>query len=264
MVVRVGSHVTAFKPGDAVYGRPRDGRIGTFAEYIAVDAADLALKPANLSMEEAASIPLVALTAWQVLVDTARLRAGQKVLIHAGSGGVGTIAIQLAKHLGASVATTTGPSNIDLVKTLGADVVVDYKSRDFEKVLSGYDVAVNSLGSDTLEKSLDVLKRGGKLISISGPPDPDFARAQGLNFVLRIVLRLMSASIRRKARARGVDYSFFFMRANGDQLRQIAALIESGAIKPVVDKVFPFEATNEALAYIETGRSRGKVVVKLR
>src|SRR3546814_7601579 len=105
----------------------------------------------------------------QVLVDTARRRAGQKVLIHAGSGGVGTIAIQLAKHLGASVATTTGPSNIDLVKTLGADVVVDYKSRDFEKVLSGYDVAVNSLGADTLEKSLDVLKRGGKLISISGP-----------------------------------------------------------------------------------------------
>src|SRR3546814_641907 len=151
-------------------------------------------------MEEAASIPLVALTAWQVLVDTARLRAGQKVLIHAGSGGVGTIAIQLAKHLGASVATTTGPSNIDLVKTLGADVVVDYKSRDFEKVLSGYDVAVNSLGADTLEKSLDVLKRGGKLISISGPPDPDFARAQGLNFVLRIVLRLMSASIRRTDR----------------------------------------------------------------
>ncbi|MDF0544950.1 NADP-dependent oxidoreductase [Sphingobium sp. H39-3-25] len=222
VVISVGRRVKGFKPGDEVYGRPRDGRIGTFAETIAVNETDLALKPKNLSMEEAASIPLVGLTAWQALVDIAKLRKGQKILIHAGSGGVGTFAIQLAKHLGASVATTTGPSNIDLVKSLGADVVVDYKSRAFEEVLSGYDVAVNSLGPDTLVKSLDVLKPGGKLISISGPPDPDFARAQGLNFVLRLVLRLLSFSIRRKAKARNVRYAFLFMRANGDQLEGIA------------------------------------------
>ncbi|POR55605.1 NADP-dependent oxidoreductase [Bosea psychrotolerans] len=263
-VVRVGSRARRFKPGDEVYARPRDGRIGTFAEFIAVNEADLALKPKNLTMEEAASIPLVGLTAWQALVERAKLAKGQKVLVHAGSGGVGTFAIQLAKHLGATVATTTSTANVELVKSLGADVVIDYKMQDFEKVLSGYDVVLNSLDGDTLQKSLSVLKPGGKLISISGPPDPAFAREQGLNWFLQQVLRLLSFGIRRKAKGRGVSYSFLFMRANGAQLRQITALIEAGIIRPVMDRIFPFEATNEALAYIETGRSKGKVVVKLR
>ena len=263
-VVRVGPNVQRFKPGDEIYARPRDGRIGTFAEFIAVNEADVALKPKNLTMEEAASMPLVGLTAWQVLVEKAGLQKGQKVLIHAGSGGVGTFAIQLAKHLGATVATTTSTANIDLVKNLGADVIIDYKKDDFEKVLSGYDMVLNSLGSDALEKSLGVLKPGGKLISISGPPDVDFARQQGLNFILQQVLRVLSFSIRRKAKARRVSYSFFFMRANGEQLSQITPLIESGTIRPVIDRVFPFEATNEALAYVEAGRSKGKVVVKIR
>jgi NADPH:quinone reductase-like Zn-dependent oxidoreductase len=263
-VVRVGPSVRDFKPGDEIYARPRDGRVGTFAEFIAISEADVALKPKGLSMEEAASIPLVGLTAWQVLVERAELQKGQKVLIHAGSGGVGAFAIQLAKHLGATVATTTSTTNIDLVKSLGADVVVDYKTQDFAKVLSGYDVVLNSLDGDTLEKSLDVLKPGGKLISISGPPDPDFARDQGLNWVLRQVLGRVSAGIRKKAKARQVSYSFLFMRASGEQLSQITALIEAGIIRPVVDRIFPFEATNEALAYIETGRAKGKVVVKLK
>lgn len=263
-VVRIGSNVRRFKPGDEVYARARDGRIGTFAEFIAVNEADLALKPKNLTMEEAASIPLVGLTAWQVLVERAGLQQGQKVLIHAGSGGVGTFAIQLAKHLGATVATTASAANTELVKSLGADVVIDYKTQDFEKILSGYDVVLNSLDSDTLQKSLTVLKPGGKLISISGPPDPDFAREQGLSWVLRQVSRLLSFSIRSKAKRRRVSYSFLLMRANGEQLRQITSLIEAGIIRPVMDRVFPFEATNEAMAYIETGRSKGKVVVKLR
>ncbi|MDX3927142.1 MAG: NADP-dependent oxidoreductase [Shinella sp.] len=264
IVRRVGSKVRRFKPGDEVYARPRDGRAGTFTEFIAMNEADVALKPKNLSMEEAASIPLVGLTAWQVLVERAGLQKGQKVLIHAGSGGVGTFAIQLAKHLGATVATTTGTANVELVRNLGADVVIDYKTQDFEKVLSGYDVVLNSLDGDTLQKSLDVLKPGGKLISISGPPDPDFARGQGLNWFLRQVLRFLSFGIRRKAKGRQISYSFLFMRANGEQLSQITALIEAGIIRPVMDRVFPFEATNEALAYIETGRSKGKVVVKIR
>ena len=263
-VVRVGSNVRRFKPGDDIYTRPRDGRIGAFAEFIAVNEADVALKPKNLSMEEAASIPLVGLTAWQVLVERARLKKGQKVLIHAGSGGVGTFAIQLAKHLGAIVATTTSTTNIELVKNLGADVIIDYKKQDFEKVLSGYDVVFNSLGSDTLQKSLSVLKPGGKLISISGPPDMAFAKEQGLNRFLRQIIRLLSFGIRRKAKSRQISYSFLFMRANGEQLSQITSLIEAGIIRPVIDRAFPFEATNEALAYIETGRSKGKVVVKLR
>ncbi|MET4255675.1 NADPH:quinone reductase-like Zn-dependent oxidoreductase [Bradyrhizobium sp. S3.12.5] len=263
-VVRVGSKVRRFKPGDEVYARPRDGRIGTFAEYIAVNEIDAALKPKNLSMEEAASIPLVGLTAWQALVERAALKKGHKVLIHAGSGGVGTLAIQLAKHLGATVATTTSTANLELVRSLGADVAIDYTKQEFEKVLSGYDVALNSLGGDTLQKSLSVLGPGGKLISISGPPDPDFAREQGLNWFLQQVTRLLSFGIRSKAKRRGVSYSFLFMRASGDQLGQIASLIEAGIIRPVVDRIFPFEATSEALAYVETGRSKGKVVVKIR
>ncbi|RUW49164.1 NADP-dependent oxidoreductase [Mesorhizobium sp. M8A.F.Ca.ET.021.01.1.1] len=264
IVVRAGSKVRKFKAGDEVYARPRDGRIGTFAELIALDEADVALKPKNLSMEEAASIPLVGLTAWQVLVERARLRKGQKVFIQAGSGGVGTFAIQLAKHLGATVATTAGVASTDLVKRLGADVVVDYRKDDFEKVLQGYDVVVNSQDAKTLEKSLRVLKPGGKLISISGPPDPGFARKQGLNIVLKLVVWLLSLGIRRRAKCAGVDYSFLFMWAQGDQLSRITSLIETGIIRPVMDRTFAFEQTNEALAYVETGRAKGKVVVKVR
>ncbi|MER8729618.1 NADP-dependent oxidoreductase [Mesorhizobium sp. M1227] len=263
-VIRVGSQVSKFKAGDEVYARPRDGRIGTFAEFIAVNEADVALKPENLSMEEAASIPLVGLTAWQTLIERANLKKGQKVFIQAGSGGVGTFAIQLAKHLGATVATTASAASADLVKSLGADVVVDYRKDDLEKVLSGYDVVLNSQDAKTLEKSLRVLKPGGKLISISGPPDAEFAREKGLNLMLRLVLRFLSRGIRAKAKRRGVQFSFLFMWAQGDQLSKITALIEAGAIRPVVDRVFPFEATNDALAYVETGRAKGKVVIKVR
>jgi NADPH:quinone reductase-like Zn-dependent oxidoreductase len=264
VVVRVGSKVRKFKTGDEVYGRPAKDRIGTFAEFIAINEADVAMKPKNLTMEEAASVPLVALTAWQALVDRANLKKGQKILIHAGSGGVGAIAIQLAKHIGATVATTTSTANVDLVRSLGADVVVDYKKDDFENVLQGYDVLLNSLGKDTLEKSLRVLKPGGKLISISGPPDPEFARESGSGWLLRQAMRLLSFSIRRKSKRHRVSYSFLFMKPSGGQLEQIASLIEAGAIRPVVDRVFPFEKTNEALAYVETGRARGKVVIAVR
>jgi NADPH:quinone reductase-like Zn-dependent oxidoreductase len=207
---------------------------------------------------------LVGLTAWQVLVERAALKKGQKVLIHAGSGGVGTFAIQLAKHLGATVATTTSAANVDLVKSLGADVVIDYKNEDFTKLLSGYDVVLNSLDKDTLERSLQVLKPGGKLISISGPPDVAFARENGLNWVLQQVMRLLSLGIRSKAKRRGIDYSFVFMRAHGGQLGKITELIESGIIKPVVDRTFPFLAMNEAMSYLVTGRAKGKVVIQLK
>ena len=207
---------------------------------------------------------MVGLTAWQALVELAGLTKGQKVLIHAGSGGVGTFAIQLAKHLGAIVATTTSTANVELVKSLGADIVVDYKKEDFEKVLSGYDVVLNSLDSETLHKSLNVLKPGGRLISISGPPDPDFAVEQGANWAVRQLFRLLSFGIRRKTKRRHVSYSFLYMRASGEQLSRITSLIEAGTIRSVMDRVFPFEATNEALAHVETGRSKGKVVVNVK
>ena len=264
VVVRVGSQVRRFKPGDEVYARPDKDRIGTFAEFIAINEDAVAIKPKTLTMDEAASIPLVGLTAWQVLIERANLQRGQKVLIHAGSGGVGSFAIQLAKHLGATVATTTSTANVEWVKALGADIVIDYRKEDFAAVLRDYDVVLNSLGGEALEKSLQVLRPGGKLISISGPPDPVFAREAGLSWFLQQAMRLLSYKIRKKARARGVSYSFLFMRASGDQLREIGSLIDSGIIRPVLDRVFPFEATSEAMAYVEKGRARGKVIVRMK
>jgi NADPH:quinone reductase-like Zn-dependent oxidoreductase len=264
VVTRVGSRVRQFKAGDEVYSRPADYRIGTFAELIAVNERDVALKPKTVTMEEAASIPLVGLTVWQALIERADLKKGQKVFIQAGSGGVGTFAIQLAKHVGATVATTTSTANVELVKSLGADVVIDYKKQDFESLLRDYDVVLNSQDKSTLEKSLNVLKPGGKLISISGPPDPDFAKEQGSSWMLRQVFRVLSYGIRKKAKRREVGYSFLFMRANGAQLSEISSLIDAGVIRPVMDRIFPFASTNEALAYVEAGRAKGKVVVKVR
>jgi NADPH:quinone reductase-like Zn-dependent oxidoreductase len=263
VVTQVGPRVRRFKPGDEVYARPHHDRIGTFAEFIAMNEDDVAIKPKTLTMEEAASVPLTGLTAWQALIERAHLKKGQKVLIHAGSGGVGTIAIQLAKHVGATVATTTSTANVDLVRRLGADVVVDYKKDDFEKVLRDYDVVVNSLGKETLEKSLCVLKPGGKLISISGPPDPAFATDIGSGWILRQLIGVLSYRVRKQARRHRVGYSFLFMKANGAQLREITSFIDAGIMRPVVDRIFPFESTGEALAYVETGRAKGKVVVKM-
>lgn len=264
VVTQVGANVRSFKVGDEVYARPADRRIGAFAEYIAINERDVARKPSNISMEEAASIPLVGLTAWQALVEKANLQKGQKVFIQAGSGGVGTFAIQLAKHLGATVATTASAANADWLKGLGADVVVDYKTQDFETLLSGYDVVLNSQDTKTLFKSLNTIKTGGQLISISGPPDVQYASEAGLPWFMKGVMRLLSYKIRKVAKQRQVNYSFLFMQAHGQQLAKITALIESGAIRPVVGKVFSFDQTNEALAYVESGRAKGKVVIKMK
>lgn len=263
VVIRVGSQVRQFKPGDEVYSRADDFHIGSFAERMAIKEDSLALKPETLTMEEAASIPLVGLTAWQALIEKANLKKGQKVFIQAGSGGVGVFAIQLAKHLGAFVATTTSTANVDWVKSLGADLVIDYKKEDFEKVLHDYDVVLNSQDSTTLTKSLNILKPGGKLISISGPPDPAFGEDIKASWVVKLVIRLLSFGIRNKAKRRHINFSFLFMKANGKQLREIAALINAGVIRPVLDRIFPFDAIPEAMAYVETGRAKGKVVIKI-
>lgn len=264
MVVRVGARVRQFKPGDTVYARADDFRIGSFAELVPVKEASLAHKPQGLTMEEAASIPLVGLIAWQALVEVAQLKKGQKVFIQAGSGGVGTFAIQLAKHLGATVATITSTANVALVKRLGADVVIDYKTQDIEAHLRDYDVVLHSQDGKTLEKSLRVLKRGGKLVSISGPADPAFGQQIAAPGFVKLVIRLLSIGVRRRARRLGIDYTFLFMKASGSQLRDITRLIEAGAIHPVIDKVFPFDSTNEALAYVESGRAKGKVVIRVK
>lgn len=260
-VVRVGAKVRGFAPGDEVYARPDGDRIGTFAERIAVPEVDLAIKPTSITMQEAGSLPLVALTAWQALVERGNVRAGQKVLIHGGAGGVGSIAIQLAKHLGATVATTASGSNADFVRELGADTVIDYRTQDFEQLLSGYDLVLDSLGGKNLEKSLRVMRPGGKAIGIAGPPDPAFAREIGANPVLRLAIRGLSRSIRRQARKIRVTYEFLFMRASGEQLRQIATLVDDGTLRPVVGKVLSFEEIPQALAALEKGGVRGKYVI---
>jgi NADPH:quinone reductase-like Zn-dependent oxidoreductase len=265
VVTKVGSKVSKFKIGDEVYSRVGDHRIGTFAEYISVNEVDLALKPKNLTMEEAGSIPLVGLTAWQALVEIGNVKKGQKVFIQAGSGGVGTFAIQLAKHLGAYVATTTSGPNIDWVKKLGADLIIDYKTEDFETKLRDYDLVVHS-NRDTkiLEKSLRILKPGGQLISLVGPPTPEFAEEIGLTWYLKFVTKLLSSGAKKKAKKLNASFLFLFMRADGSQLGKITQLIEADIIKPVIDKVFPFEQSNEAMTYVESGHTKGKVVIKVK
>lgn len=265
VVTKAGSKVSAFKVGDEVYARPSDFAIGSFAEYIAVQEKDLALKPRNISMEEAASVPLVGLTSWQALVEISKLRKGQKVFIQAGSGGVGTIAIQLAKHIGAFVATTTSTTNIELVKSLGADLVIDYRKEDFATLLKDYDVVLHSSRDPkVLDRSLKILKQGGTLVSLTGPPTAAFAKQLGLGWHLRLLTGLLGLSVGRKAKKLHVNFRFLFMKASGKQLAEITSLIEAGEIRPVIDRLYPFEQINEAMAYVETGRAKGKVVVKVK
>jgi NADPH:quinone reductase-like Zn-dependent oxidoreductase len=263
VVTKVGSAVRDFQVGDEVYARPRDLRIGTFAEYIAIDQDDVAPKPASLKLHEAAAVPLVALAAWQALVDRAHVRPGQKVLVHSGSGGLGSTVIQLAKHLGATVATTASGRNAELVRSLGADVVVDYTQEDFAEALSGYDVVVDSRGGENLERSLTVLKPGGQAIGVAGPPDPGFAKQLGAPRFMGVVMGLLSRRVRKQARKLSVGYSFLFMKADGGQLRELASLYDGGHLRPLIDTTFPFDQTLEALAYVEQGRANGKVVITL-
>ena len=225
----------------------------------------MALKPKNLSMVEAASIPLVGLTAWQAFVEVEKLKKGQKIFIQAGSSGVGTFAIQLAKHLGATVATTTSTGNVELVESLGADVIIDYKKEDFSERLKDYDLVLHSSrDKKVLEKSLRLLKKGGTLISLSGPPTPEFADELSLPWYLKLVMKFLSSHVKGMAKKLNVNFNFMFMKAEGKQLGEITKLIDAGIIKPVIDKVFPFEQTNEAMAYVETGRSKGKVVIEIK
>ena len=262
-VVAVGKNVRQFAVGDEVFARPRDSRIGAFAEKIAIHQDDVAKKPSNLSMADTAGLPLVALTAWQALVETAQVKAGQKVFIHAGAGGVGTVAIQLAKYLGAFVATTASTANVDFVKSLGADLVIDYKKQNFTDVLKDYDVVLNSLDKKTLLNSLKVMQKGGRLISISGPPTPAYAKKAGLNVFLQLAMYFLSRGVRCASCRKKVDYQFLFMQANGKQLAQIAQLIEQGHIKPYTQSIYPFEQINQAFDELERGRTRGKIVVTM-
>lgn len=262
-VIKLGNKATKFKVGDEVYGRPRAEKIGTFAEYIAVHEDDIALKPVNLSFEEAAAVPLVGLTSYQALHDILKIKAGQKVLIHAGSGGVGTFAIQLAKSMGATVATTASDGS-GLVKTLGADRVINYKEEKFEDNLHEYDAVLDTVGGASLEKSFAILKEGGRLVSVSGTPTGRFAEENGLGMLKKILFSLASAKLTKLAKKHKVQYTFLFMKPSGEQLQVLAKLLEAEKIKPVLDTLFRFEDAQEALAYLEKGKAKGKIVVKMK
>ena len=264
VVVEVGSRVTRFKLGDAVFASIFDLGKGALAEFAAVPEHAAALKPTNLDFVQAASIPMVGLTSWQALKERAKLKPGQKVFIPAGSGGIGTFAIQFAKYLGAEVGTTTSTANVDLVRSLGADEVVDYKKQQFEDVLRDYDAVLGTVRGDALEKSLRILKPKSTVVSLIGPPDAAFARARRMNFFMVTVFGLLSRKIIRRARKRGAAYSFLWVHPDGNQLAEIGELLKSERIRPVINKVFPFEQAREALAYLEQGRAKGKVVVRMK
>lgn len=264
VVVDVGSRVTRFKPGDEVFASIFDLGKGSLAEFAAVPERAAAPKPKNLDFVQAASIPMVGLTAWQALLERANLQPGQKVFIPAGSGGIGTFAIQLAHQLGAKVGTTVSTGNVELVRGLGADEIVDYKRQAFDKVLSGYDAVLGTVRGDTIEKSLNILKPGSRIVSLVGPLDAPFARAKKLNFLLNFVFGMMSRKIIKLSKKKGVDYAFHFVRPDGQQLAEIGELLKAERIRPVIDKVFAFDQAKEALDYLALGRAKGKIVVKLR
>jgi alcohol dehydrogenase len=263
VVEKCGVDVRNFKPGDAVYARLEKERIGSYAEFAVANETSVALKPANFDFKQAAAIPLAGLTAWQALIDIGKLKAGQKVLIHAGSGGVGTFAIQIAKHLGAFVATTCSARNVDLMKSLGADVVIDYKAQKFDSLLSDYDLVFDTLSGETQHRSFSILKRGGTLVTIAGIPTAEFGREWGVNPIVRMFLSLKNRTSTKLALAGGVNFKYLFMHPSGDQLREITKLAEAGKLKPVLDKSFDLDHIRDALNYSESGRAVGKVIITL-
>ena len=264
VVKAVGAGVTRFAPGDAVFARMDKQRIGAFAEFAVVAEADAAAKPANLTHVEAAAVPLAGLTAWQALFEIGSLAAGQKVLIHGGSGGVGSFAIQFARHAGATVATTVGARNAELAGSLGADVVIDYKAQRFEDVVSGQDLVFDTQAGDIQHRSFAVLKRGGVLVSIAGKPDGRLVRAFGLNPLLGVLLDFLNRKTLRLAKRYGVRYEYLFMHPSGEQLAQIGRLLADGSVRTIIDKVFPLDQAREALAHVEAGHATGKVVIEVK
>lgn len=260
-VIKAGKNVKDYAPGDDVYGRPPILRIGTFAERIALPHDSIAPMPKGLDYAQAASVPLAALTAWQALVDVANLQKGQKVLIHAGAGGVGVFAIQIAKSLGADIATTASANKHDMLRALGAKTLIDYHQQDFANALKNYDVVLDAIGGDTLMRSLGIVRKGGIVVSLSGPPDQAFAKQFKLGWIVRFALAMMSKKVRKAARRYGVRYQYLFMHDSGAQLAMLAKLIEDGAVKPVLDRQFDFTQTDQAIAYAEKSHASGKVII---
>ena len=262
-VAQVGRAVTGFQVGDQVYGLPRRTMIGTFAEFFAVKAEDIALKPRNLTFVEAAAIPLVGLTTYQAFNELMRLQAGERILVQAGAGGIGTFAIQLARVMGAFVATTASPAGKALVTRLGADLVIDYREEDFWKVLAGYDCLYDVFGGKSLDEGFKILRRGGRIVSLNGTPNARFGKVQHLGFLKTTVLRVASIPLTLREKRYGVTYDMIFVRPDSHQLDILRGLYEEGRIVPVIDKVFPLGEAQKALDYSQSGRAKGKIVLKV-
>ncbi|MFC0819550.1 NADP-dependent oxidoreductase [Moraxella marmotae] len=263
-IVKIGKNVQKFQIGDEIYACPRNQHMGTFADFVALHQDDIAPKPAVLNFTDAAGVPLVALTAYQALFEVLKVQAGQKVLILAGSGGVGTIAIQMAKLAGCHVATTASASSADWLKSLGADTVIDYKTQDFAKILRDFDAVLDTQGGDDLKNAFKILKSGGKVVSVAGMPTAKFAKNRGLGPIKQALFGLLSYPIYRQARRYHADYEFLFMKADGKQLQTIGEWIQQGKLRPVTDQVFDFKDVFDALAHASTGRAKGKVVLKMK
>ena len=263
IVEQVGNKVKRIKIGDKVFSRIGENLIGTMSEYVVSHKDEVAVMPENLSFEEAAGIPLAGLTAYQSLIDIAKLSAGETVLIHAGSGGVGSIAIQLAKHLGAIVTATTSTKNVAMVEKLGADKIVDYTDENYFELSEKFDVVFDTLGGSHTLDSFKVLKEGGRLVSIAGDLDEITAKQLGLNSFVRFILRMKASKITKAAKKKKAEYRFFLMSPNGKQLEKLGELYKTQKIRPVNDSLHEFKDSISAIEYLAKGRAKGKVIVKL-
>lgn len=263
VVTAVGDSVTSYQVGDAIYGRVQKNRIGTFAEFIAVDQVDVALKPTNMTFEEAASIPLVGLTSYQAIHDIMKVRPGDKVMIQGGSGGIGVLAIQIAKNLGAYVATTTSADNFALVQSLGADEVIDFRTTDFSEVLSGYDFILDTRGGKTLEDAFKIVRPGGKVVNIAGLPNARFGREYGVPLWKRMAFGFATRNLTKLEKKTDVTYTFLFMKPSGAELEILRQLIERDVIHAVIDRVIPFDQIDSALTYSRSGKATGKIILKM-
>ncbi|WP_010622631.1 NADP-dependent oxidoreductase [Paucilactobacillus suebicus] len=261
VVIKVGSSVTNFQIGDEVFGRVNKNKIGTFADYLAVDQSDLALKPINLTFEQSASMPLVSLTAYQILHDMMKIQPHDQVLIQGGSGGLGTVAIQIAKRMGAHVATTTSAKNEGLVKSLGADQIIDYHHENFADSLHDFNFVIDTRGGKTLRDAFKIVRRGGQIVTISGIPNYKFGKTYGLPLWKQMLLSVASFRNTVLAHKTSVKFDFWFMKPSGQQLMVIKQWVEHGSIVPVVDRVYGFGDTQQALDYSNTGHARGKIVI---
>lgn len=260
IVLATGAAVTSWKAGDEVFARPGGHSTGTFAEHVLVRDEDLAAKPTNLTFAEAASLPLVSETAWQVFTEMTRVQPGTKVLVHGAAGGLGAVAAQLAVHLGAEVTATCSARDVDLVRGFGVQHVIDYRNEDFSAVVKGQEVVLETVGGENQLKSLTVAAPGGTVVSVVGPPTSAFAR-QLRKPLLVPVMALLSHSVVGEAKKHGSNYQFCFMRADGAQLGHLAGLMEQGVLKPRVGHTFTFDETPAAVSLVADKKARGKVVI---